>query len=122
MDFSDKFTLIITIAPILLIPLSKWIMKKQTGVPLFNAVIQGDTDAVKKLVAKHMFVDVKDVLDMTPLMYASIEGHTDIVRLLVGRGANVSMQSVTGMTALTYAKANGHDDIVRILVDAGAIE
>ena len=121
MDNSDTIKLILTLAPLLLVPLFNWFRKRQTGATLFNAVIQGDTDSVRKLLVRHANYDAADSLGMTPLMYASIEGHVEIAGLLIARGANIHAQSVTGMTALAYAEANSNTEIAHMLGDAGAI-
>lgn len=121
MDNSDLIRLLITLAPVLLVPLFNWFRRRQSGTVLFNAVIRGDTDAVRKLLVRHANYDAADSLGMTSLMYAAIEGHVEIAGLLIARGANIHAQSVTGMTALAYAEANGQDEIAEMLRDAGAV-
>jgi len=121
MDNSEKIKLLLTLAPLLLVPLFNWFRKRQSGTAIFNAVIRGDTDTVRKLLVRHANYDAADTLGMTPLMYAATEGHREIAGLLIARGANIHAQSVTGMTALAYAEANGQDEIAQMLGDAGAV-
>ena len=50
---------------------------------LFNAARQGDTLALKELIASGADVNVQDARGYTPLIIASYNGHLDAAKILV---------------------------------------
>jgi ankyrin repeat protein len=88
--------------------------------PLFQAVSEGDTEAVKLLLANK--ADVAASIDgVTPLWLASSEGHAAVVKLLLAAGANVNdARRTDGATPLMMASQEGRADVVKLLLAAGA--
>ncbi|RLA86891.1 MAG: hypothetical protein DRG34_06060, partial [Deltaproteobacteria bacterium] len=86
-----------------------------------DAAFNGDTMAVKALLAEGADVNVKDGIGFTALFGAARSGHTETVKLLLAKGADPNVRLPTsGTTALMYAALNGHNDIVVVLLDQGA--
>jgi ankyrin repeat protein len=86
-----------------------------------DAAFNGDTKAVKTLLAEGADVNVKDTIGFTALFGAARSGHTETVKLLLAKGADPNVKLPTsGTTALMYAALNGHNDIVVALLDKGA--
>ena len=89
-------------------------------IPLIAESEEGDTDAVKALIANGADVNTKDKDGVTALMEAVFKGHLSIVKILVDAGADVNAKSRRDMTALIIASIRGFTGVVKILVDAGA--
>ena len=84
---------------------------------LIEAARDGDTDAVKSLLAAGANVNAQDDDGQTALMRAARWGHTDTVRALLDAGANANMQGNSGWTALIHAVQGGHEDAARLLIN-----
>lgn len=89
---------------------------------LMAAVVSGDTEAVRRLIAEGVEIDerfpvVNGFNDAhTPLLVAARDGHTDIVRLLLEAGADVNATEPTfGAVPLHKAVYNGHVESTRII-------
>jgi Ankyrin repeats (many copies) len=113
--------------------------KRRTGrrfASLWDAVVEGSTDDVRRALAAGHPVDERDEEgDPTPLMYAAARGRLDVVRVLVAAGADVNVvaedlldlpplpfleplyESATlwGMSALAYAAGYGRDAVCDFL-------
>lgn len=87
---------------------------------LIEAVKQGDTVAVKELLAKEADVNAKDRHDNTALMVAAREGAPETVKVLIKAGADVDAKDEVGWTPLIYASIHGRTGIVKALIEAGA--
>jgi len=90
--------------------------------PLLDAVAEGRTEDVRRLLAGGAEVDARypvlggfnDV--HTPLLVAARDGHTEIVRLLLAAGADVNAVEPTfGAVPLHKAVYNGHVEITRLI-------
>jgi hypothetical protein len=101
---------------------------------LRQAVVDGDTDVVKQLIAEASAAGTLEQLltaqDGFPgpcwdtgssvLQIAAEQGRTDIVCLLLSAGAPVDAVGQLCRTPLHYAACSGHVDIVQLLLSAGA--
>ncbi len=87
---------------------------------LMDAVVNGDSKAVKALIAAGANVNARHKAGVTVLIEAAARGYADIVRALIDAGANVNDRNVYGFTALIRATEKGSTEIVRALIDAGA--
>lgn len=122
----DDWEVVSVLIPLVVLFLMQFIARlwrKGKGTSLLEAVIKGDKDAVKTLLATGAHVDAREPFSgRTPLIFAAADGHTEIVRSLVHRGADMSARDIYGWTALMYASSSGYHEIVRILREAGAEE
>ena len=87
---------------------------------LMDAVIKGEGDRVKTLIAEGVNVNEPDELGWTPLQLAAAYGHVEIANTLLANGAGPNIKNSGGRTALMYAAALGHTAIVRALLTVGA--
>lgn len=87
--------------------------------PLHVAVINGQVDVVKVLLAKGAQVDVESERRSRALHLAAEKGHEQILKVLADAGANLNAFRQWDGTALHIAAANGHDKAVSVLIDAG---
>jgi ankyrin repeat protein len=89
--------------------------------PLHRAAFDGRTRSVKKLLAKGVEVNCKDINGKTPLHLAALKGNEKIVSLLIAHGADVnSKETLKGNSPLHYAAFGGHPKTVKILLSSGA--
>jgi len=106
----------------------KWIERidnaaKNDGVtPLMAASLNGDSEAVKLLLAAGADVNAANNSGATPLIMASQKGNAEAVKLLLAAGANVNYVAPNGATPLSIASEQGHADVVQLLKAAGAKE
>lgn len=119
----------------------------QSGTPLRTAVVHGNLEIVKMLLAHGANPDpvnrcggsllfraaftgrapmVKFLLDLgarqgidTALHVAAGQEKTDVLLLLIGAGADVNALDMSGQTALHVAAQKGRVESARILLDAG---
>lgn len=67
--------------------------------PLHEAVLNGNFDVVKLLVANGAKIDALKKADWTPLMLAATKDNLEIIRFLVEQNADVSLRNKDGWTA-----------------------
>jgi ankyrin repeat protein len=87
---------------------------------LMFAALEGNTDAVKRLLLRGADVNAKDDEGRSALMFAVINMHHDTVNILLKHGANVNARANDGGTALMLAASCGDPGMVRALLNAGA--
>ncbi len=122
-DFSELLPVIFSAAALLAVEVANRLLRKRTGTALLDAVMRGDVDMVKTLLARRAHVNAKDEYSgRTPLIMAAATGHTEIVKLLLARGADVTQKDMEGWTALRYAAEYDYKEIVSLLMEAGAEE
>src|ERR1041384_5118122 len=86
-----------------------------------DAVMRGDTAAVRSLVALRVDVNVAQGDGMTALHWAASKGDVTTLRLLLGAGAKVEATTRNGSyTPIHLAARNGNAAIVRALITARA--
>ncbi len=87
---------------------------------LFNAIINRNVNATRKLLNNGVNVNQENKEGNTPLYRASEMGHTEAVKLLLSKGADVNKAKKDGDTPLTIASYEGHTEIVKLLLAKGA--
>jgi ankyrin repeat protein len=103
--------------------------KGREGYPptqLMLAVVQGNEQRVRELVAAGAPLDLVDVGGWSALYWASLQGYVRIAKLLLdgkyeGKGADINLQVNGGCTPLMRACFYGHEAVVRLLLERGAI-
>lgn len=96
------------------------ITREITQTALECAVVQGDLEIVKLLMAGNVDINMEglDGSDRTLLQLGVEHGHIDMVKLLLYKNADVNIRSFqTGWTALQLAAWGGHTSIVKLLLD-----
>jgi ankyrin repeat protein len=84
--------------------------------PLHDAASAGDLDRVKRILARHASIDVKDVHSFTALHLSADKGHRGVVELLLVEGADVNAKDKYGQTPLLLAAYEGHIAVVERLI------
>ena len=88
---------------------------------LLSAALNGQANAVRRLLAAGADLNARDGDGDTPLHLAALGGDADTVKILLDAGADVSARDDrVYWTPLLAAAARGHAGVVRQLLDAGA--
>lgn len=90
--------------------------------PLMNAVLSGNVNAVKVLLAANADVTIGEQDGYTPMHGAGFQGRAEIAKLLIAHGLNPSDRHSDGYTPLHRACWGGeprHTETVRVLLQAG---
>ena len=85
-----------------------------------KAAIEGDSEAIERLLAKELDVNSRDRYGQTALMLAALNGRDAIVRILLENGADIDVTAKYNLSALMLAVVNRHSGVAKQLVDAGA--
>ena len=88
--------------------------------PLHYALLAGETEKVKELIASGADVNAKAPNMGTPLLYACTVGNVEAARMLVNAKADVNAAGDTGYTPLMMACQTGNKELAELLVTAGA--
>ena len=89
--------------------------------PLIRAATEGNLEAVTRLLAAGVDINVRTKTNDTALMHAIVGRHARVAALLIDRGADVNVRNTGfGSTALMLAAERGDADLVRRLLDKGA--
>ncbi|OWW02309.1 hypothetical protein ATY81_21900 [Rhizobium sp. R72] len=91
------------------------------GDPLFDAVSEGNAQAVERSLAAGADVDSRARDKATPLINAALANQIAIVELLISKHADVMARNAGGFTALHAAAYSGSIPISKLLLDHGAI-
>jgi len=92
--------------------------KKQRKAAFFEAVEQGNLNAVETILERDKIIDVNqkdDELGRTPLLYAVINGNSDLIRLLLQHGADPRIKNDKGYDAIDAANHTGNEEIMKLL-------
>ena len=85
--------------------------------PLMIAALKGQTDMVRKLIARDAHVSKPG---WTPLHYAATAGHVEIIEILLEEHAFIDAESPNKTTPLMMAAKYGSPAAVKVLLEAGA--
>jgi hypothetical protein len=89
--------------------------------PMLAAVLNGDIDEIKALIAAGVPIDVIDKeYDSTPLAQAVANGRIDIVKLLLWAGADANIRDSKERTPLMALDEDSRPEMVHELVRSGA--
>jgi ankyrin repeat protein len=89
-----------------------------SGAALFQAIRDGDSPAVRKLLKGGADLQARDESGDTPLMAAALNADVAVLELLLKAGADVNATNQAGATPLLRAATS--EDKVRLLVAKGA--
>jgi len=81
---------------------------------LCKAVIKGDVDKVRSLIATGAELNEK-ALGLTPAMYAARYNKAEVLKVLLLNGANLNIKSDQGYTAKDYAKQSNAKDVLEVI-------
>lgn len=85
-----------------------------------DAVVRGDVEGLRALLASGGDVDARDRYGQTALMLAAHHGHADVLETLLAHGADPDVTAKYGLSALMLAVVAGHEASARVLARAGA--
>ena len=86
---------------------------------LNQAIMRGETDTVRKAIARGADVNGRGMHAMTPLMTAAEAGRLDLCELLVKHGADVNGHNDSG-SVLMWAVESKNEALVRFILASGA--
>ncbi|XP_043780041.1 protein phosphatase 1 regulatory subunit 12B isoform X3 [Cervus elaphus] len=92
----------------------------EDGAVFLAACSSGDTDEVRRLLARGADVDTANVDGLTALHQACIDENLDMVKFLVENGASVNQQDNEGWTPLHAAASCGYLNIAEYFLNHGA--
>jgi ankyrin repeat protein len=90
------------------------------GTDVTDAVMRGDSEAVRRLLAQKADVNARQADGATALHWAVYRDDLATVELLLKAGATAKVANNFGATPLSLAAENGNPAIVQRLLDAGA--
>lgn len=91
------------------------------GATLFDAVEEGDTKRLRRLIRQGADLEAQNGDGETALFLAASVGDYDAIRILIESGAEVDARSkFSSATALMAAAQNGDRDALRLLIRSGA--
>ena len=88
--------------------------------PLVSAARDGDTRAVRELIARRANVNEPARDGSTPLLWAVYHSDLEMARALIAAGANVNAANRYGVTPLLQASRTGDAPVIDVLLKAGA--
>ena len=87
---------------------------------LIAAAVEGDREAVERVLSRGADVNAKDEYSQTALSWAALWGHADVVKRLIDAGADIETEDRSGLTPLANAASHDHYEVAKILLDHGA--
>ncbi len=91
-----------------------------TGGQLADAVQEGDTDTVQRLLAAGIEADAIGFTGASSLIIAAGTGRIEVARLLIAAGADLNSLSARGNTPLREACFKEDVEMINLLIDNGA--
>jgi hypothetical protein len=83
--------------------------------PLLAAALQGDVEAVRRLLAAGADANARDEKGRTALMLAAGRGDAALIRLLLDAGADAQRRDSEGLSAADHATQIGHTAVLPLL-------
>jgi len=93
-------------------------VNKPGWAPLHYAATNGHVEIMQILLAHHAFIDAESPNKTTPLMMAAHYGSRDAVKLLLDEGADASAKNELGLTAIDFAYRAGRQDVADMIAAA----
>jgi hypothetical protein len=93
---------------------------KPPDISIYDAVREGNIEAVKRHLASSAGVNAKNAEGWTPLHEAATCGYKEVVELLIENAADVNAKTTWGGTPLHRAAIYGYKEIAEVLIAAGA--
>lgn len=90
-------------------------VNKPGWAPLHYAATNGHVDIMRLLLEHHAFIDAESPNKTTPLMMAAHYGSREAVKLLLDEGADVSARNELGLTAIDFAHRAGRQDVADMI-------
>lgn len=84
-----------------------------------DAAENGDTEAVRSMIADGADVNATDEHDRSAAYKAAKHGHLNVLKLLSEHDAALGTTDNRGTNALYWAAIKGHEDVARFLVEKG---
>lgn len=79
-----------------------------------KAIVKGDLETVKKLIALGEDVNQKS-LGKTPAIFAARYNRSEILKVLILNGANLSIKCDRGFSVKKYAELSKANDVLRVI-------
>jgi ankyrin repeat protein len=86
---------------------------------LNQAIVRGETEAVRKAITRGVSVNGRGMHAITPLMAAAGAGRLEICELLVKHGADVNGHNDSA-SVLMMAAGSRNEEVVRFILKSGA--
>ena len=86
----------------------------------WNAVANGDSATVARLIGEGAAVDLRDGRGRTALLLATHANRVELARVLIEAGADVNAKDSIQDSPYLYAGARGHDAILELTLTHGA--
>ena len=101
-------------------PFNRSTRRRSPSDELHPAVLAGDADKGRHLLALGADVEARDSQGLTPLMTAASKGKEDCARLLIAAGADCNAKEPGGDTALLMAAQEDETACALLLIENGA--
>jgi ankyrin repeat protein len=79
-----------------------------------NAIMQGDLETVKSMIALGEDVNEKS-LGMTPAIFAARYNKAEILEVLIANGADIKIKSDKGLSIQIYAERSNANDALEVI-------
>lgn len=90
-------------------------VRAHVATPLHQAIIAGDYEACRRLVADGAAVNAQENDDDTPLHVAAVRGRPAMAKLLLAHGADLRAKDKSGNTPLDEAVRRRRTEVVEVL-------
>lgn len=101
-------------------PTSEMEDTSRPGVPIHEAALSGNIDAVDAHINIGTDIDASNAEGHTPLMLAAFNGHTKVVEKLLDTGADINKTDNKSLTPLHFAASGPSPETVELLLTHGA--
>jgi ankyrin repeat protein len=94
--------------------------QRKDGLQLISASEKGDTETVKSLLKKEVYIHAQDKEGRCALVAAAYKNRLEIVDLLIAAGADVNMKDNTLQSAYLISTSDGFTELLKKTLKAGA--